>query len=70
MTNYLNCLDTENSAKIAAMPDASEKEKADVQKKLDQKHNAAVSELTAVTDRFNEQLRAYKAKNPPEKKTS
>ena len=27
-----------------------------------QKHNAAVDEVTQVTERFNEQLRAYKAK--------
>ncbi len=65
MTAYLNCLDTESSDKIAAMTNASEKEKAEVQKKLDQKHDAAVTELTSVTDGFNEQLRAFKAKNPP-----
>ncbi len=72
-------LDSEFNAEVAALPSATtEKEKAEVekkkaalQKKQDEKHDAAVNELTAVTDGFNEQLRAYKAKNnPPEKKTS
>ena len=35
-----------------------------------QKQNAAVKEVTDVTERFNEQLRAYKAKTAAEKKTS
>jgi len=78
MTTYLTCLDTEFAAEVAALPSAtdkekaaSEKKKADMQKKQDEKHDAAVNELTSVTDGFNEQLRAYKAKNnPPEKKTS
>ena len=33
----------------------------------DQKHNAAVEEVQAVADRFNEQLRAWKAKTAAEK---
>ena len=72
MTAYLTCLDTEFNAQLATLPNATtDKEKAEVEKKQDEKHDAAVNELTAVTDGFNEQLRAYKAKNtPPEKKTS
>lgn len=79
MAAYLDCLDTEFNAEVAALPAATtekakaevEKKKADMQKKQDAKHDAAVNELTSVTDGFNEQLRAYKAKNnPPEKKTS
>ena len=71
MTTYLTCLDTEFEAKVAAMPNVTDKEKAELQRKQDEKHDAAVAELTSVTDGFNEQLRAYKAKNPPsEKKTS
>jgi type IV secretory pathway VirB4 component len=79
MATYLNCLDTEFSATLAAMPAETDKakvekqtkQKAEMQKKQDEKHDAAVNELTSVTDGFNEQLRAYKAKNAtPEKKTS
>ena len=36
----------------------------------DQKQNAAIDEVKSVTERFNEQLRAWKAKNVPEKKPS
>ena len=41
-----------------------------MQRMQDQKHNAAVEEVTDVTERFNEQLRAWKAKNGTEKKSS
>ena len=36
----------------------------------DQKHNAAVQELQSVADRFNEQLRVWKARSEKEKKPS
>jgi hypothetical protein len=70
MAAYLECLDTEFNAKLASMPKATDKEKADMQKKQDEKHDAAVNELQTVTDGFNEQLRTYKAKNPPAEKKS
>jgi hypothetical protein len=41
-----------------------------MEKMQNQKHNAAVDEVTDVTNRFNEQLRAYKAKTAAEKKPS
>jgi len=65
MKVYLDCLDKEAADKLAGMEKATDKEKADVQKKADQKHDAAVTEMMGVTDGFNEQLRAWKAKNPP-----
>ena len=70
MEAYLGCLDNEVSEKLAAMPNASEKEKADLQNKANQKHDAAVTELTSVTEGFNEQLRAYKAKSSAAKPAS
>jgi hypothetical protein len=70
METYLTCIKTEYDAKVAAETSATADQKAEMQKAQDQKHNAAVEEVTAVTDRFNEQLRAWKAKNPPEKKSS
>src|SRR5687768_5124200 len=70
METYLACIKSEYDAKVAAETSATSDQKAEMQKVQDQKHNAAVEEVTAVTDRFNEQLRAWKAKNPPEKKTS
>jgi len=67
MKVYLECLDKDTTEKIAALPNATDKEKADIQKKTDQKHDAAVTEMMAVTDGFNEQIRAWKAKSAAEK---
>ena len=66
---YLGCLKTEYDAKVAASVDAPQEQKDKMAREQDEKHNAAVKEVTDVTDRFNEQLRAWKAKNA-EKKTS
>jgi hypothetical protein len=62
METYLECIKAEYDAKVAAQADATPAQKTEMEKVQDQKHNAAVEEVTAVTERFNEQLRAYKAK--------
>src|SRR5262245_54113956 len=62
MEAYLVCIKTEFEAKLASNTTASADQKAEMQRMQDQKHNAAVKEVTEVTERFNEQLRAYKAK--------
>jgi hypothetical protein len=67
---YLGCIKTEFDAKLAAQTDATADQKAEMERVQSQKHNAAVEEVTAVAARFNEQLRAWKAKNMPEKKPS
>jgi len=67
---YLDCLDKDTTEKLAAMLNATEKEKAEVQKKTDKKHDAAVTEMMSVTDGFNEQIRAWKAKSATEKPAS
>lgn len=66
MNSYLDCL---KLATDAATPKDPSKLSADERKKADdklkilvQKNNAAVDELQAVVGRFNEQLKAYKAK--------
>ena len=69
MEAYLGCIKGEYDAKVAASADATAEQKAEMASEQDEKHNAAVKEVTDVTDRFNEQLRAWKAKNA-EKKTS
>ena len=66
---YLACIKTEYDAQVAAAADATQEQKDKMARDQDEKHNAAVKEVTEVTDRFNEQLRAWKAKNG-EKKTS
>ena len=71
MNAYLECLKLEMDSAAPKDPKkltADEKKKADEQQKvLVQKNNAAVDELQANVGRFNEQLKAYKAKNQPPK---
>jgi hypothetical protein len=71
MNAYLDCLKLEMDAAAPKDPKkltADEKKKADDQAKiLVQKNNAAVDELQANVGRFNDQLKAYKAKNQPPK---
>ena len=70
MTAYLQCIKSEFDTKIAGMPNVTPEQKAEMEKVQNQKQTAALEEVTAVTERFNEQLRAWKAKNVPEKKPS
>ena len=67
METYLSCLQGEFDAKTAADTTSTPEQKADAQKMHEQKYNAAVQELQGVADRFNEQLRVWKAKNSPDK---
>jgi hypothetical protein len=69
MNAYLDCIKLEMDS---AVPKDTSKLSPDEKKKLDehvkmltQKNNAAVDELQANVGRFNEQLKIYKAKNPP-----
>ena len=70
METYLTCIQGDYDAKVAAETQATPEQKAEMARVQDQKHNAAVQELQSVADRFNEQLRVWKAKNTPEKKPS
>jgi hypothetical protein len=70
MEAYLTCIKDEYDAKVASQTDATAQQKAEMERVQTQKHNAAVDEVTDVTNRFNEQLRAYKAKTAAEKKPS
>ena len=42
-----------------------ERNAADMERMVVQKNNAAVDQLQSIADRFNEQIRIYKAKNNP-----
>jgi hypothetical protein len=67
MNAYLDCLKLEINAATPKDPSKlskDEKAKAEEQEKiLTQKNNAAVDELQAIVGRFNDQLKAYKAKH-------
>jgi len=70
MDSYLGCIKTEFDTRLAENANAPADQKAEMQRKQDEMHNAAVKEVMEVTERFNEQLRAWKAKNGTEKKSS
>lgn len=67
MNAYLDCLKLEIDAatpKDGAKLSKDEKARAEEQQKiLTQKNNSAVDELQAVVGKFNDQLKAYKAKH-------
>ena len=70
MTAYLDCVSREiDAAKPKEGVKLSKDEKAKIDgrvKVLTEKHDAAVDELHAVAGRFNDQLKAYKAKQQPQ----
>ena len=63
ITAYTNCLKLEHEAALAKSSELTEDQKKDMQKMVDQKHNAAVEADEALAARFNEQLKAFNAKN-------
>jgi len=63
INDYVSCIDKELEEAIAKGGDKLKpQQKADMQKVEAQKHNAAIDQLQSVADRFNEQVKAYKAK--------
>lgn len=68
INDYTACIDKELDDAIAK---GGDKLKPDDKKKMQQmeaqKHNAAVDQLQAVADRFNEQVKVYKAKTADKK---
>jgi hypothetical protein len=68
INDYTACIDKELDDQIAK---GGDKLKADDKKKMQQveaqKHNAAVDQLQAIADRFNEQVKVYKARTADKK---
>lgn len=63
VTGYLNCLDMEMQSRIqAAGADAPADQVEQIKAIQAKRHNAAVEELEAHAARFNEQVKAYKAR--------
>lgn len=66
--SYVDCIDKELDDSIAKAGDQLKpQQKADMQKVEAQKHNAAIDQLQSVADRFNEQVKAFKAKSADKK---
>jgi formiminotetrahydrofolate cyclodeaminase len=60
---YQTCLETEHNESLAKEPNLSEEQKAERQKILAQKQNAAADDAQAVATRFNDQVKVYQKKN-------
>ena len=69
VNDYVACIDKEVDAAIAKQGDKLKPEqKADMQRVETQKHNAAIDQLQGVADRFNEQVKVYRARSADGKK--
>jgi hypothetical protein len=63
---YVACIKLEHETAVTNAGDKlTPEQKADMEKMEVQKNNAAVDQLQSIADRFNEQVRIYKAKNNP-----
>jgi hypothetical protein len=63
IADYNSCIDKELEDSIAKAGDKLKPEqKADMEKVETQKHNAAIDQAQAVADRFNEQVKVFKAR--------
>jgi len=68
INDYTGCIDKELDDALNKGGDKLKPEqKADMQRVEAQKHNAAVDQLQAVADRFNEQVKVYKARTADKK---
>jgi hypothetical protein len=66
--SYVTCIDKELDDSIAKAGDQLKpQQKADMQKVEAQKHNAAIDQLQSVADRFNEQVKVFKARSADKK---
>jgi hypothetical protein len=70
MDTYLGCIKGEYDSSVAGLTSPTKEQLEKLEKAQSQKQDAAIKEVTDVTERFNEQLRAWKAKNVAEKKPS
>ncbi|MFO7276249.1 MAG: hypothetical protein DIU56_004360 [Pseudomonadota bacterium] len=69
MNTYLECLKSEYEDMLAREgANLTEERKQDLERMQVQRHNAAIDELQSVADRFNEQVRVFKARNDNKKK--
>ena len=62
---YTACLKSEHEVAVAKMPEGSEQQKKEMERVMASKYDAAISADEALAARFNEQVKAYKAKSAP-----
>jgi hypothetical protein len=67
-SSYLTCIQKEHDAALQALGDkVTDKQKADLDRIESDRHNAAVTQLQGIADKFNEQVRVYKAAHADKK---
>jgi hypothetical protein len=68
ITAYTSCIKLEHDATLSKEGEKmTDEQKAEMSRVQVQKHNAAVEEDEALAARFNEQVKAFKAKNDKKK---
>jgi hypothetical protein len=68
VNDYTSCIDKDLDDQIAKAGDQLKPErKTEMQRVEAQKHNAAVDQLQSIADRFNEQVKVFKAKQAEKK---
>jgi hypothetical protein len=63
MESYLSCIEAEEAQAVIAMGDVEEDEKKQRSETFNKKYNAAVEEMNLVAEKFNVQVRAFKARS-------
>ncbi len=64
VNDYVACIDKQLDDEIAQQGDKLKpQQKSEMQKVEAQKHNAAIDQLQSIADRFNEQIKVYKARS-------
>ena len=64
INTYTSCIDKELAdAETKAGDSLKPQQKADMEKVETQKHNAAIDQLQNIADRFNEQVKVFKARD-------
>ena len=63
MEEYLACIEKDEKDTVAAMTEITDEERSNREAALTKKYNAAVEEMELLAARFNEEVRAFKAKS-------
>jgi hypothetical protein len=64
VNEYVACIDKQLDDDIAKQGDKLKpQQKTEMQRVEAQKHNAAIDQLQSIADRFNEQIKVFKARN-------
>jgi hypothetical protein len=68
MDDYVSCIDKDLEDKLAKGGDQLKPQQKDDMRKVEtQKHNAAIDQEQSIADRFNEQVKVFKARTADKK---